>query len=239
MKNEKLKKISLEALDKVNNFFLKRYKFEEMDKKIEEFIISELKKEIQDVKIVSEERGIVILGTPNKTIFIDPIDGSGNFFRGIPVYAVSIALCEGNLEKVSVEDIKYSIIASSLGLFEAIKDKGFKRDGKESLAKEKVSFDTALLRSKISKRYRMFGASAVELGLLSYGSLDGFIELNGLKIVDLVPAMLMLKETNCYFGDAKGNEIILKVNEDIKGTLNTFVAARTKSLYEEIIQKIK
>src|ERR1700748_695398 len=44
---------------------------------------------------VSEERGIVDFGSPDVRVVIDPIDGSVNAKRGLPFYAVSIAVAAG------------------------------------------------------------------------------------------------------------------------------------------------
>ncbi len=44
----------------------------------------------------SEERGRVDYGDPQVTVIIDPIDGSLNAKRGIPHYALSVAVADGN-----------------------------------------------------------------------------------------------------------------------------------------------
>ena len=44
---------------------------------------------------VSEERGVVDFGSPDKLVVIDPIDGSVNAKRGLPHFALSVAVAEG------------------------------------------------------------------------------------------------------------------------------------------------
>src|SRR3954468_17253181 len=44
---------------------------------------------------VSEERGIVDFGSPDVQVVIDPIDGSVNAKRGLPHFALSLAVAEG------------------------------------------------------------------------------------------------------------------------------------------------
>src|SRR3954465_452088 len=44
---------------------------------------------------VSEERGGVDFGDPDRLVVIDPIDGSVNAKRGLPHFALSIAVAEG------------------------------------------------------------------------------------------------------------------------------------------------
>src|SRR3954452_4578655 len=45
--------------------------------------------------VVSEERGEVDYGDPDTIVVVDPIDGSLNAKRGMPHYALSIAVSEG------------------------------------------------------------------------------------------------------------------------------------------------
>ena len=48
-----------------------------------------------DFRVVSEERGEVDYGDPGVVVIIDPIDGSLNAKRGVPSYALSIAVADG------------------------------------------------------------------------------------------------------------------------------------------------
>ena len=45
---------------------------------------------------VSEEAGIVDFGDPDLLVVIDPIDGSTNAKRGLPHFALSVAVAEGS-----------------------------------------------------------------------------------------------------------------------------------------------
>src|SRR3954447_21998919 len=45
---------------------------------------------------VSEERGVVDFGDPDRLVVIDPIDGSVNAKRGLPHFALSVAIAEGS-----------------------------------------------------------------------------------------------------------------------------------------------
>lgn len=64
-----------------------------VDFAVNEFIIGKIKEEYPDDAIYSEEGGGSALG--GRVWAIDPIDGSSNFSRGIPHYAVCLALLEG------------------------------------------------------------------------------------------------------------------------------------------------
>lgn len=204
-----------------------------IDSTVEKFIFDEIKSVTSDVKIVSEEYGNLILGDPKQTIVIDPIDGSGNLIRGIPIYAVSIALCNQCLDSVSLQNIEYSVVVSTFGVYEAAVN-----DAKVSQQLGKISVSEALIRCSRKKRYRLLGASSVELCLLAMGSIDGFIEINGLKSVDLIPVLLILEKNGCYFCDKNGNDLKFGLSNP-KGNCFSFIAARSKGLLDDILCQIK
>ena len=65
----------------------------DIDKKIESFLIDKLERKYPEYDIVSEEF------TPNRAVsshcfVIDPIDGTGNFAGGIPLWGIQIAAIE-------------------------------------------------------------------------------------------------------------------------------------------------
>jgi myo-inositol-1(or 4)-monophosphatase len=56
--------------------------------------------------VCSEERGRVDYGDPGITVIIDPIDGSLNAKRGIPHYALSIAVADGH----TMSDVAFAYV---------------------------------------------------------------------------------------------------------------------------------
>ncbi|MFA6835435.1 MAG: inositol monophosphatase [Fibrobacteraceae bacterium] len=61
------------------------------DLESEKIIVSHIKEEFPEFSIRTEEAGMVKSGSPYEWI-IDPVDGTVNFSRGIPLWGVSIAL---------------------------------------------------------------------------------------------------------------------------------------------------
>ena len=86
----------------------------EVDKNIEDFLIASILERYPSDNILSEEThsdGIV----SGRTWIIDPIDGTCNFARGIPVYGVQLALCDEGRPVMSliylpVPDEEYSAV---------------------------------------------------------------------------------------------------------------------------------
>ena len=66
------------------------------DRIVNEFIISNIKKEFPSHHVISEEGPSEQLSRYGSTWVIDPIDGSDNLARGILAYSISISLFHDN-----------------------------------------------------------------------------------------------------------------------------------------------
>lgn len=67
-----------------------------MDKMAEDKIISILKENGIEGRIVAEEEGIVDLGESEYSFFIDPLDGTINYSTGFPLFCTSIGVKKGD-----------------------------------------------------------------------------------------------------------------------------------------------
>lgn len=77
----------------------------EVDKNSEQEIIYQLKKTYPDHAFIGEESGRTGPENAEYVWFIDPLDGTTNYLRGIPHYAVSIACSfKGKLEHAVVHN---------------------------------------------------------------------------------------------------------------------------------------
>jgi myo-inositol-1(or 4)-monophosphatase len=72
-----------------------------VDKNAEKQLVRNLKKLIPEAGFTTEEETINSKGEVYNWI-IDPLDGTTNFIHGIPTYAISIALYEGDLPVIGV-----------------------------------------------------------------------------------------------------------------------------------------
>lgn len=64
----------------------------EADVKAEEEILSHIRNEFPDDKILAEETSQQVAMPSGRAWLIDPIDGTTNFAHGFPIYCVSIGL---------------------------------------------------------------------------------------------------------------------------------------------------
>lgn len=86
-------KKNLKKTNKTNTDGTKDF-FTNADIAIDNFLISELRKEFPDIGFVTEESKT--LKRKEYNWIIDPLDGTKNFTRGIPIFAISVALWEHN-----------------------------------------------------------------------------------------------------------------------------------------------
>jgi len=110
-------------LNQFNKEHVPNYKSEfdvglDVDKESESIILAKIQKFFPSHNIYSEETG-TINNKSEFTWYIDPLDGTNNYFLGIPYFGVSIALVKNN-------EIILGVVYNPVGsqLFSAVKDGG-------------------------------------------------------------------------------------------------------------------
>lgn len=140
---------------------------------------------------------------------IDPIDGTTNFTRGIPPYAVSIAL---ERDREVVVGVVYDVAHDEL--FTAVRGRGFFINGQRGRVNTAATLQTSVLTTGYP--YRSFdhideylavlrtftqeargvrrpGAASVDLAYVAAGRFDGFFE-TGLNPWDVAAGLLLVEE---------------------------------------------
>ena len=173
----------------VNNFV------SDVDVAAEKEIIYHLHKAYPDHAILGEETGLSGSEDADYRWIIDPLDGTTNFVRGIPHYAVSIAcLYKGKLEHaVIVDPVRREEFTASRG-------RGAQLNGRRIRVSKLPGLDGALLGTGIPFKdhcddklgpysktvevlagqcagIRRAGAASLDLAYVAAGRLDGFWEI--------------------------------------------------------------
>lgn len=177
---------------------------EVIDELAESLVLDHLRKAGICTRVISEEAGRVDLPGEEATIYLDPIDGTYNAVAGIPFYAISLAYAvDGQVREAYVMDL------ASGEEFSAVRGGGAFRDGKQIGVSGVSSLHTSAMSLYGKKfdpvrilrfggeirRWRIFGASALELCYVACGRIDGFIDLrNTLRITDAAAGMLICTE---------------------------------------------
>jgi len=161
--------------------------------------------DLDDVTIVSEEVGE--RGAGRWRVVVDPIDGSLNAKRGIPYFALSIAVADGP----AMEDVRYGYVYDfgSGEEWTAERGAGAFLDG-EPLGPERpkeriemLAFEattTAAVAEKaaavagVAHRIRIMGSLALSLCHLAAGRMDGVVSLKPARSVDIAAGQLLVRE---------------------------------------------
>ena len=195
--------------------------------------------------LISEEAGKVRFEGGGGTIFLDPIDGTFNAVTGIPFYALSIAYAhDGVVRQAFVRNL------ASGETFTAIKGEFSHCDGKP-ICVSKIShldecamsvygrkFDPTRvmqLGQKI-RRWRLLGASALELCYVGCGRIDGFIDLRGtLRVTDAAAGMLVCTEAGGKVTDMNGDPV--RFPDEV--TIGRCLVATNGALHHKVIEYLR
>jgi myo-inositol-1(or 4)-monophosphatase len=180
----------------------------EVDRRAERAIESLLRAEAPEVAVVGEELGGQVGQPSGRFWVVDPLDGTTNFFHGLPVFGVSVALLDGG------RPVAGAVHAPVLGLtFSGARDLGAAGDGRPlrvssrdpSTAvvatgfpfrvKDRLPQYERLLRPALRRfeDLRRPGAASLDLAWVAAGTLDGFFEL-GLSPWDVAAGGLLVEE---------------------------------------------
>lgn len=181
----------------------------EYDLSSQKRIIEKIASRYPNHNFLAEEEGVQ--GSPSDQVLwiIDPLDGTINFARGIPFFAISIAAAIGSQ---IVAGVVYSPMTNEL--FTAEKGGGAFLHGKQiSVSKEKELRSTVLATGfpydveknpkQCIERFSSFvrkgmpmrrlGAASLDLAYVAAGRFDGFWEV-GLQPWDMAAGKLLVEE---------------------------------------------
>ena len=212
---------------------------------------TDLAAEMAILEILSAESGYEIMSEEslNKQELkspvwvVDPLDGTNNFARSLPFFAVSVGLMDGNESLVGV-------IIDVVGKKEyyAVKGGGAFCNGEKIIL---PVFDSRYIpmvflnhgyaetdRSKFKKLADLLasdfnilklGTTALELCYITSGAVDGFI-CSGDELWDFAAGIVIAQESGCVFTDWQGNPW--------DGTNNHLLIARPE-IHNDLVKKIR
>ena len=195
----------------------------EVDLTAEKEILYHLSKTYPDHAFHCEESGFSGNEESEYVWVIDPLDGTSNFLRGIPHFAVSIAcLHRGKIEHAVVYDpIRSEEFIASRGRGAQLNGHRIRvadrQDPAEALFGTGIPFlghcdahldwYTASLAAVTSHSMgvRRAGAASLDLAYVAAGRLDGFWEM-GLNPWDIAAGSLLVREAGGLITDLAGGE---------------------------------
>ena len=211
--------VALEAVKKAEPIFLSTFgkatgiehkedarksRVTDTDRELEKLIINCVLSQFPEHSIVAEESAA--RKGSEYVWYIDPIDGTTNFIRGIPHCSISIALWDahGPLIGVVADPVRQNIFTAirGRGAFQNDRRIGVSTTGLLKQAVGNLGWDWSdhesqrvLLEAmrRNTYRFRVFSGSALELCYVAAGQLDFFVSLS-IHNWDFAAAALMVTE---------------------------------------------
>jgi myo-inositol-1(or 4)-monophosphatase len=221
-----------------------------IDRAVEDAVFEELEQLALPLTAVSEERGEVrIAGGGPVHVAIDPIDGSRNAKRGIPFYALSIAVAGGP----TMGDVEFGYIHdfSTHEDWWARRAEGAYLDGEKvtPLASEgsleMLGLETThpslmerygdALTATGASRVRGLGSIALSLCYVAAGRFDGMLTLGDTRSVDCAAGQLIVREAGGAVAFPEAGDEPLATTLGIDARFRVFAAA-TPELLERLLE---
>jgi myo-inositol-1(or 4)-monophosphatase len=216
----------------------------EVDKLSEKVIVRILLESFPDHDVLTEETPFAGKGSPFKWI-VDPLDGTTNYIREYPSFAVSIGLeVEGSIRV----GVAYQPLLDEL--FCAVKGKGATLNGKRIhvskvdlldrsflctgfpyIIRENPDLYLSYFREFISRSFalRRPGSAVIDLCYLAAGRFDGFWEMK-LQAWDVAAGSLIVTEAGGTVTDFQGHPFTIYSDE---------ILASNGVLHGEMLQVMK
>ena len=189
----------------------------DVDRRIEDAVVSTLRREYPDVGVLGEESGGTDVTSPYSWI-VDPIDGTANFVRGIPQCATTLALLGPDGEPVlgcTYDPVHDDYFVASIGGGAFVNGKRMRPGALDAISDGMLGIDLPygddlvetsfdVLRELLPvQRVRMLGSGALGFAYLAAGWLDLYVHLS-LKPWDVAAGLLMVREAGLETIDAHG-----------------------------------
>lgn len=186
--------------------------------------------------VLSEESGATEAGR-ERIVVIDPVDGSTNASRHIPWFATALCVVDEQGPATAL------VVNQATGTRQAaVRGEGAWRDDRRLTTSGRTSLDGAVVGVSGQPegewdwwQFRALGASALDIGLVADGGLDGFVDLSvdAHGVWDYLAASLLCTEAGGAIADANGRELCVLDH----AARRTPVAAATPELLDVLLER--
>jgi len=204
----------------------------DIDVQIERAVRGFLHQRLPEVGFLGEEEGTSPGGSGLQWV-LDPVDGTANFVKGIPLYAISLALIDEQEPVLGVIDVpaegrRYSAAAGSGAycertpievrrtsrLEDAIVAVGDYAVGPGASAKNELRLAVVGQLAERAERVRMLGTAAIDLAWLAHGRTDAAIMFSN-KPWDTAAGVILVREAGGVVVDAQGGRHTMRSGSTI------------------------
>jgi myo-inositol-1(or 4)-monophosphatase len=174
------------------------------DQKAEDRIMYILSKAYPEISFICEEKGVEFRDNEDVAWIIDPIDGTSNFMRGIPYFAISIALSE-NLKittGLTLDPLRNECFKTELGGGAFINDRNRMRvSGRKNIFEAVIATHTTLSDEEILVKnggmIRKMGAVSLDMAYVAAGKYDACV-FRDVMLWDIATGVLLIKESGGF-----------------------------------------
>ncbi|WP_214411317.1 inositol monophosphatase family protein [Sphaerisporangium fuscum] len=196
----------------------------DVDLAVEDAMRGFLSRETPGIGILGEEHGRSGPGGDGPWWALDPVDGTSNLARGIPLCAVSLALVQGGQSVLAAVELPFLgasyTAAAGHGAYageerigasgvrepsEAVISIGDFAVGDGAEAKNAVRIELLRLLGARAQKIRMIGTAAIDLAWVAEGRLDASVILANLPW-DTMAGVLLVREAGGLVLDQDGTE---------------------------------
>ncbi|MCB1626108.1 MAG: inositol monophosphatase [Xanthomonadales bacterium] len=213
----------------------------EVDRQAEAELVKELRRAYPDHAILAEEGGAQ--GESRHVWCIDPLDGTSNFLRGFPHFAVSVALLEDGqpIHAVIYDPLREELFTASKGSGAFLNDRRLRVGQRKGLdgavlatgfpfrQREHLPAHLRVVRAVLAdaEDLRRTGSAALDLAYVAAGRIDGFWEI-GLGPWDMAAGALLVREAGGVCRDFDGNEDFLQRGAIVAGNVRVCAQLLTR-----------
>jgi fructose-1,6-bisphosphatase/inositol monophosphatase family enzyme len=191
-----------------------------VDEVAEEVILEHVEEAELNLNVLSEEAGLVDNGA-ERTLVTDPVDGTTNASRGIPVYCTSLAIGEDTLSSVDVGLVRNIPTGQT---YRVQAGEGATLDG-EPIEPVEYDAETAALSGAVARDrdpqalvdalergdfrdFRHLGSATLEMCFVAQGALDVYYHpTQALRVMDVAASTLVVREAGGHVLDAAGDAL--------------------------------
>ena len=189
----------------------------EVDFIAERIVLETIRARYPDHTIISEEAGTAQTDSSFRWV-IDPIDGTTNYARRLPICAVSVGLLEGNVPIVGAiyDPLRDDMFSAERGRGAHVNGAPIHASRITTLEDALVGFDWGhadLIRRRtlqyvgqiapICRTVRGLGSATLALAYVAAGWLDAYLNL-GMKPWDSAAGLVLLSEAGCRISTPEG-----------------------------------
>jgi fructose-1,6-bisphosphatase/inositol monophosphatase family enzyme len=202
-----------------------------IDKLAEDVALALLKKSDVQVNLLSEEAGFVDYGG-EYTFTLDPVDGTRNACRGIPLYSVSLGI-----GKSTLGDVRYGIVKNipTGDVFVAEKKHGSFLNKKRICVPDYPDKDvlSSLSLGKNFDYVRSLGCASLEMCMITVGALDFYVVgREYIRVTDIAASTLIVREAGGIVTNAQGKQLDMSLSLDERVSI---IAACNEELVKKIV----